>query len=153
MKIAKLGSVLVASLFVLNSFGQAEGRPEKRELPKHEMSEKQKQTPEQKAQMQTDRLSKQLLLTEDQKAKIYETNLAVNMKNEAVQTHSTWTKEQKSQAFEGNNSGRYTVIKSYLTNEQLTKFEQMEVKSSEPMEVKANDSEIKREDRKLQKKN
>lgn len=149
MKTVKIGSILVASLFAINSFGQAEGRPEKREKPKQEESEMHKQTPEQKAQMQTDRLTKELLLTEDQKAKIYETNLAINMKNEAVHTHSTWTKEQKKEALDGNNAGRNGLIKSYLTKEQVVKFDQMELKKEEHQEMKGNDTNVKREEKRV----
>lgn len=123
MKITKLGSLLVASLFVFNSFGQKKQNTLKQVPLKSELVQRELQTPEQKAKMQTDRLEKQLLLSNDQIAKIYETNLAVNMKNDAVQTHPTWTKEQKLEAFEGNKNGRTEVIKTFLTPEQLIKFE------------------------------
>ena len=128
MKAVKLGSILFASMFVLNSFGQADGRTERRETPKHEINEKDNQTQEQRAKIQTDQLNEQLILTEDQKAKIHEINLGIIMKNDAVKEHPTWTKEQKHEAFEGNNTAKYQMIKSFLTKEQIAKFEEMEMK-------------------------
>jgi hypothetical protein len=149
MKTLKIGSTLVVALLSINSFGQAEGRPEMRENAKQETM--QKQTPEEKAKVQTDRLTKQLLLTDDQVAKIYETNLAVNMKNEAVHKNSSWNEDQKKVALDGNNAGRVTVIKSFLTQEQIAKYEEMETKKEERQDVKTNDASIKKGTKKANK--
>tara|TARA_R110000737_G_C14624517_1_gene494374 strand:- start:301 stop:714 length:414 start_codon:yes stop_codon:yes gene_type:complete len=136
MKIMKIGSIVVAGLFAFNSFGQAEGRPEVRKNVKQEEGVvKVKETPEQKAKMQTDNLTKELMLTDDQIAKIYETNLAINMKNEAVLVHATWTEAQKQEALDGNNAGRNGLIKSYLTEEQIVRFKEVEARKAASQEM------------------
>lgn len=126
MKMVKLGGVLIASMFVMNSFGQTQTKVAKKAAAHEEVAPQVKQSPEEQAKTQTEKLNKILNLTGDQYAKIYETNMYVNMKNEAVHTHPTWTKEQKQEAFDGNAAGRTQVIKSYLTPEQLIKFEEIE---------------------------
>lgn len=140
MKIVKLGSVLVASMFVANSFGQVQRSTERKEAAGQESTVKMKQTPEELAKVQTDKLSQILLLTDDQYAKVFETNMYVNMKNEAVGENTAWNQAQKNEAYEGNNAGRTGLIKSYLTPEQVVKYEEMQAKRELRREEKSHEN-------------
>lgn len=121
----KLGGVLLASMFVLNSYGQAESREKTKAVSRVEVAPQVKQTPEEQAKAQTERLNTLLNLTSDQYAKIYESNLYVNAKNADVKVHPTWTDAQKKEAFEGNEAGRKQLIQSYLTPEQSAKYSEL----------------------------
>ncbi|MFA7274166.1 MAG: hypothetical protein WC044_09865 [Crocinitomicaceae bacterium] len=135
MKAVKLGTMVVATLLMANSFAQQTEKATNKSNVKKEANSKQKLTPEERAKIQTERLDKQIGLTADQKNKIYETNLAINNKNEAVQKHPTWTPEIKNEALQGNNAGREELINSYLTEEQRKKYAEIKARKAAEVEM------------------
>jgi hypothetical protein len=60
------------------------------------------------------------------------------MKNAAVRTNDTFTKEQKIEALKGNNESRNYLIREALTEEQKAKFDEMKAKqAAKKAEMKA----------------
>ena len=86
----------------------------------------QKMTVEERAANQTERLSTELSLTEDQKAKIAEINLGIVTKNDAIRNNATMTEELKRESIKGNNDARRSQYSTVLTPEQLVKYDEME---------------------------
>ncbi len=128
MKALKFGTLVVVSLFALNSFAQVEKKEKKNEKAKTEEVEQERLTPEQKATNQTNQMAKMLELTEDQKARVYEINLMVNNKNKAVQENDQMTAQFKKDSFKGNNESRNYLIRELLTDEQKAKWDAMKEK-------------------------
>jgi Spy/CpxP family protein refolding chaperone len=85
-----------------------------------------KKTPQQRADQHTERMTKTLGLTDEQRAKVAELNLGVAQKNEVVRNDANMTKEQKQAALKGNHQGRKDQLKNILTAEQFQKFEEHE---------------------------
>jgi hypothetical protein len=70
-----------------------------------------------RAKVQTEKMSEELKLTEDQKSKIYEINLGINQKIDGLKT-SGLSEEEKKKAMHHNNEARKEMIKAILTKEQ-----------------------------------
>lgn len=87
-----------------------------------------KKTPEERATAQTEKMSQKLLLSPEQKVQVYEINLAIDQKNEAVRADKNMSEETRKASMQGNNEARKDMIKAILNPEQLKKFEEMEVK-------------------------
>ncbi len=128
MKSLKLGTLVVASLFAINSFAQTKAERKTKAERTEMKTERMNMTPEEKARKQTDKMNEKLGLSDDQNSKIYEINLGVNMKNAAVRTNETFSKEQKMEAIKGNNDGRKYLIRETLNDEQKAKFDAMKEK-------------------------
>lgn len=79
-------------------------------------------SPEQKAQMRTEHMTKELELTEDQSAKVKELNLAGIKKNEEVRTNENLTPEQKQEALKLNRKETNSKINEVLTPDQSAKM-------------------------------
>jgi len=94
-----------------------------------EMEEK--KTPEERAKMQTERMTEKLLLNPDQKAKVYEINLQIDKKNQAVHQDKSMLAETKKATMDSNNQTRKEMIKAVLTPEQNQKFDEMEAHRQE----------------------
>ncbi len=90
--------------------------------------EKSKKTPEQRAELHTERLTKELGLSADQRTKIAEFNLGVALKNESIRNNSNIPQETKISSLKSNNEARKMMIKTILTEEQIKKFEELEAK-------------------------
>jgi len=88
--------------------------------------EQTKRSPEERAKLHTERMTKQLTLSPDQQAKITELNLGIAQKNEAIRTNVNMSPEQKKEAIKGNMQGRNDVLKTILTVEQFEKFKQQQ---------------------------
>lgn len=98
--------------------------------------EKSKKSPQERAEMHTERMTKALDLTSDQRAKVAELNLGVAMKNDAIRNNTEMSKELKMESIKGNNEARKTYIKTILTEEQLKKFEEHEAKMQAKKDAK-----------------
>ena len=90
--------------------------------------EKTKKTPEQRAELHTERLTKVLGLNDDQRAKIAEFNLGIALKNEAIRSNTNMPQDSKISYLQSNNEARKMMIKTVLTEEQIKKFEELEAK-------------------------
>jgi protein CpxP len=87
------------------------------------------QTTEQteKATKQTERLSTELSLTEEQKTQAQQINLGIILKNDAIRSAENMSQEEKTIAISSNNDARKEMFRGILTAEQFTKFEQVSV--------------------------
>ena len=93
-------------------------------------------TAQERAQKQTESMTTNLELTEDQIPKVYEINLGVNLKNEAIRNNAEMSEESKKEAIKGNNDGRKAMLKNVLTEEQFAKYEQKEQMQIKRQEMK-----------------
>ena len=85
-----------------------------------------KKTPEERATAQTEKMSEKLLLSPEQKVQVYNINMAIDQKNEAIRSDKNMSEETKKASLKGNNDARKDMIKAILNPEQLKKFEEME---------------------------
>ena len=90
--------------------------------------EKSKKTPEQRAELHTERLTKVLGLNADQRTKIAEFNLGIALKNESLRNNPNIPQDVKISSLQSNNEARKMMIKTVLTQEQIKKFEELEAK-------------------------
>jgi hypothetical protein len=84
------------------------------------------QTTEQteKATKQTERMSTELSLTEEQVSTAQQINLGIIMKNDAIRSAENMSQEEKTNAIMSNNDARKEMFKRILSEEQFAKFEQ-----------------------------
>ncbi|MFI3288832.1 MAG: DUF4890 domain-containing protein [Rikenellaceae bacterium] len=83
-------------------------------------------TPEEMAKMMVERMAEQLSLTEEQQTKIYDINL------EFIESRNSDSNERPSrEEMEAARKGMTTKIKAVLTDEQATKYAEIEAKMSE----------------------
>jgi hypothetical protein len=82
-----------------------------------------KKSAEERANMQTDRMTKELHLSVDQKNKIYQINLDANQQNDVIKA-SRMNEEAKKRSFHRNNETRNENIKAILTSDQVEIMEQ-----------------------------
>jgi len=75
-------------------------------------------TAEQKAQMRTDRMSKELALTDDQKTKVAASNLTFVKKEDAVRNDAALTEDQKKEKLKEIRKEQKTDLEGMLTAEQ-----------------------------------
>lgn len=85
--------------------------------------DKVKSTPAQRSEKHTTKMTKELGLSDDQKAKVQEINLGIAMKNDAVRNNEKMTAEQKKSAIEGNREARLSMLKGVLSADQYEKVE------------------------------
>ena len=85
-----------------------------------------KKTHEERATAQTEKMSEKLLLSPEQKVQVYNINIAIDQKNEAIRSDKNMSEETKKASLKGNNDARKDMIKAILNPEQLKKFEEME---------------------------
>ena len=90
--------------------------------------EKSKKTPEQRAELHTERLTNVLGLNADQRTKIAEFNLGIALKNESLRNNPNIPQDVKISSLQSNNEARKMMIKTVLTEEQIKKFEELEAK-------------------------
>jgi protein CpxP len=102
-----------------------------------------KKTPEQRATAQTEKMSEKLLLSPEQKTQVYDINLAIDQKNEAVRADKNMSEETRKASIQGNNEARKDMIKAILNPEQLKKFEELEVKRDARLENRSKKADFK----------
>jgi hypothetical protein len=106
--------------------------------------EQTKRSPEERAKLHTERMTKQLALSPDQQAKVTELNIGIAQKNEAIRTNVNMSPEQKKEAIKGNMQGRNEVLKTILTVEQFEKFkQQQDMRKEKIQENRKNEKELK----------
>jgi Spy/CpxP family protein refolding chaperone len=104
---------------------------------------KSKKTPIERAEMHTNKMAKELNLTEEQKAKVLELNIGIAQKNEAIRNDVNMTPALKKESLKGNQDARDVHMKSILTEEQYKlylakKAEMQEKKELKKEEIKKN---------------
>ncbi len=77
-----------------------------------------KKTPEQRAEMVTNALDKEVALTQVQKDKVYAINLRSAQKNQEIRKQTDLTEEQKKEKLKSNNQNRRKLVMAELTEEQ-----------------------------------
>ena len=97
--------------------------------------EQTKKTPEERAKLQTDRMTKQLVLTADQQSKVAELNLGIAKKNESIRNNVNMTAEQKKESINGNIQAQNDVLKTILTLEQFEKHKKSQEIRKERIEI------------------
>lgn len=85
--------------------------------------EKTKKTPEQRAQMHTNKMAKELSLTDEQKEKVLVLNTGIAQKNDAIRNDANMTPELKKESLKGNREARDSHLKTILTDEQYKLYE------------------------------
>lgn len=80
-------------------------------------------TADEKATEQTNKMKTELNLTPEQTPKVQEINLGIIQKNQAVQSNTTMTEDEKKAIMKSNNEARMAMLKNVLTSEQYTKLE------------------------------
>lgn len=82
-----------------------------------------KKTPIERAEMHTNKLTKELNLTEAQRAKVLELNIGIAQKNDAIRNDVNMTPAVKKESLKGNQVARDIHMKSILTEEQYKLYE------------------------------
>ena len=77
-----------------------------------------KKTPEQRAEMMTNALNKEVTLTQEQKDKVYAINLRTAQKNQEIRKQTDLTEEQKKEKLKSNNQNRRKQVMAELTEDQ-----------------------------------
>jgi hypothetical protein len=101
-----------------------------------------------RAKNQTEKISQEANLTNEQKSKVYEINLGINQKNDALKT-STLSEEEQKKIQNQNNEVRKQMISALLTPEQK---DLMKKKMSKKKEIRKKKMRGKAK-RKIQEKN
>jgi hypothetical protein len=104
----------------------------------------QEKTAEERAAAQTEHMATSLGLSAEQKSQVAELNMGVVQKNEAVKQNPNMTQEQKAEAIKGNNEGGKNMLRTILTPEQFTKYEQQEASKKHTLDKKKTISQKKR---------
>lgn len=130
----RLGILALALLIGGAVFGQEKG---------HDHGQKGPKTAEERATQVTERLTKQLGLSDEQKAKIYEINVGIAQKNEAIRANNALTKEQRMAQIKENHAARKAMYKDVMNAEQYAKYEAWEKEKQAKMEAKRKEKEAK----------
>ncbi len=109
----------------------AELTEEQREKLKDARADKQKITPEQRAEKKAQYLTKELGLNEEQSQQVLELSLKVANKIEAVKVDNNLSEEQKKEFIKGNRKDFQRALSQILTPEQMSKFEEMKKRSED----------------------
>ena len=92
--------------------------------------EQQKKTPEQRAVSKTERLTKELLLSPEQKEKVLNLYTGIAQKNDITRKSTSLSKEQKQVAIKENSKDKIVQMKSILNEQQFAKYEAIEAKKA-----------------------
>jgi protein CpxP len=79
---------------------------------------KAKKTSEERAEIATSKLEKEITLSKEQRDKIYAINLRTAQKNQEIRKKKELTEEQKKEQLKANNKNRHQSIAGELTEEQ-----------------------------------
>jgi outer membrane PBP1 activator LpoA protein len=83
---------------------------------------KTKKTPIERAQMHTNKMVKELSLTEEQKAKVLEVNIGIAQKNDAIRNDPNMTPSAKKESLKSTQDARDLQMKTILTEAQYTTY-------------------------------
>lgn len=118
--------------------GTTKGTGNQKEKQNHK-GEKEAKTPEERANGLTNRMTNNLGLTDDQKAKIYTVNVDMAKKNDTIRKNTALSKEDRRAQLKANYLERKSQYKTILTEEQLAKYESWEKeKKAKHQENKGN---------------
>lgn len=131
----KLGILALALLIGSASFGQ-EKTTKKSEPQREQRQTRTPKTAEERATNMTERMTKQLGLSDDQKSKIYEINLGIAQKNDGIRSNTALTKEDRRKQMQENHASRKAMYKEVLTPDQYAKYEAWEQEKKAKMEAK-----------------
>lgn len=95
-------------------------------------------TPEERAAMLTENMISNLSLDATQIEQVTQINLGVAQKNEAIKNDTNMTQELKLASIQGNNDTRKAYFQLILTEEQYTKYLEMEESVKEIKKAKRN---------------
>jgi hypothetical protein len=117
--------VIAASLFAFNFIGISQTTPSSMNA-------------QESATLLTETMVEKLGLNETQKAQVHELNLGVAQKNEAIKNDQNMSSELKEASLKGNNETRLAYLQIILTEEQYTKYLEMEESVKEIKKSKRN---------------
>ncbi|MCC6702968.1 MAG: hypothetical protein IT221_15660 [Fluviicola sp.] len=130
-------TLLIAAALLLSGTMFAQTTETKGKSPKTE--EKERKTPDERANGLTNKMTEKLGLSEDQKAKVYTINVDMAKKNDAIRQNTALTKEDRRAQLKSNYLDRRSQYQSVLTAEQFAKFEAWEKeKKAKRQENKGN---------------
>jgi hypothetical protein len=95
-------------------------------------------TPEERAAILTENMITNLSLDATQTEQVTQINLGVAQKNEAITNDTTMSQELKLACIQGNNDTRRAYFKLILTEDQYSKYLEMEESVKEIKKVKRN---------------
>jgi len=111
---------VIIALLLLAGINSVVFAQEQEQSSAPQMSMRQMKTPEQRAQMLTNRMEKQLNLTADQKKSVYDINLVAAQKmNDAMQNRDR-------EAIQNIKQERDVAFQKVLTQDQYTQYQQLE---------------------------
>lgn len=129
----------LAVLLVATTAGFAQEKEQQHGEVKGQHEQREKKTPEQRANGLTNKMTEKLGLNETQKTQVYNINLATAQKNDAVRSNTALTKEQKKAQLEANQADRSAQFKTVLTTEQYAKYEAWEKERKAKREANQQD--------------
>jgi protein CpxP len=100
--------------------------------------EKVQKTPEQRAEKQTEMMSKKLDLSADQKTKIAEINLNTAKEISAIKSNTTLSKEDRKAQLNKTRELKHQEVKSILNSDQQVKLEKIREKREQKHEKRHN---------------
>ncbi|MEY3682965.1 MAG: hypothetical protein RLZZ289_1500 [Bacteroidota bacterium] len=112
----------IGFMFTAVSFAQAPAKS----------TNKEHQSPEERAKFLTEKMAAELQLTEAQKEQVYTINLGIAQKNEGILA-SNFTEEQKKEIIRSNQEARIEMLKNVLTAAQ---FEELRKEMKEQRQEK-----------------
>ncbi len=115
-------TLLIAGLLISTSsvFAQQKSIATKKEKKTVSIVQ-QKDTPEERAKLQTKKMTKELNLTDEQVEKVAALNLKVEQKIQAI-IDGEMSEERKKEFIEGNKNEKMKVLSTILTKEQMKKY-------------------------------
>ncbi|MEN9302641.1 MAG: hypothetical protein RL264_1070 [Bacteroidota bacterium] len=99
-------------------------------------------TAEERATLQTEKMTQELSLTAEQKEKVYTINVGINKKMDGVRA-SNMTEQEKNKAMNMNNEARDMMMKDVLTAEQYEKYSTRRPEAVQMKKAKPNGAELK----------
>lgn len=97
---------------------------------------KSKKTPIERAQMHTNKMAKELSLTEEQKAKVLEVNIGIAQKNDAIRNDANMTPATKKESLKSTQDARDLQMKTILTEAQYKVYEAKKAEMQAKKELK-----------------
>ena len=109
------------------------------EFSEMKKNHKSKKTLEEKARAKTDKMTEQLGLNAEQEAKLYDLNVKVARKIQAIKKNDEFSDEKKKKFIKGNKQDYKRVLKSILTEDQMERLEELKKKKKEAKAEKLED--------------
>lgn len=131
MKNLKYVFVSIGLIGSLSAVAQEETVAPEVKTEKRDVMKKVQGSPTEKAIRQTNKMKEELGLTDEQYQQVYELNVKVNMKIEAIHKDETLSDDQKRDYVKGNKMDRENVLNTILTEEQKQKREELKSEKKE----------------------